>query len=154
MHSIWCPLTTSEGKGQSFINCSPRPRGQGGRHGLEWAPSSQRVSPRGTQKKLWNDCSYEWNQFYNCRRDLSDACRDNIHTFFRGSASRPCGPGARRLSWAAASRATATKLQIIESATVWMEPRSFGMQIRSKNGRIIFCKIAIIGLNPIVAKSI
>ncbi len=28
----------SKNKGQSFINCPPRTRGQGGRHGLEWAP--------------------------------------------------------------------------------------------------------------------
>ncbi len=46
------PLKTSEGKGQSFINCSPRPRGQGSRHGLEWAPSPQRVSPRGTPEEI------------------------------------------------------------------------------------------------------
>jgi hypothetical protein len=30
--------TTFNNKGQIFIDCPPRTRGQGGRHGLEWAP--------------------------------------------------------------------------------------------------------------------
>jgi hypothetical protein len=30
-------------RGHVLIICSPRTRGKGGRHGLEWAPSTQRV---------------------------------------------------------------------------------------------------------------
>jgi hypothetical protein len=47
-----CPSfsITFKEKGQSFLNCSPRTRGQGGRHGLEWAPvtlsASHRAEPR------------------------------------------------------------------------------------------------------------
>ena len=50
--------------------------------------------------------------------------------FFRGSASRPRASramGGAPLK-AAAGRATAVKLQIIESATVWIEPGSFCMR--------------------------
>ena len=42
----------SKNEGQSFIDCSPRPRGQGGRHGLEWTPSPMRVTPRGTPEDV------------------------------------------------------------------------------------------------------
>ncbi len=127
MHSIWCPLKTSEGKGQSFINCSPRPRGQGGRHGLEWPPSPQRVSSRGTRKKWWNNFCVQIGDMlmsFNCRWDLLDADENSFPLILPGfceSALRASGHG--RLSRASAGRATATKLQIIESATIWMEPR-------------------------------
>ena len=41
-----------------FIDCPPRTRGQGDRHGLEWTPSSQCVLPRGTPEDVcWIFCA-------------------------------------------------------------------------------------------------
>ena len=39
MHSPWAFSNTFKEKVQSFLDCSPRTRGQGGLHGLECAPS-------------------------------------------------------------------------------------------------------------------
>ena len=44
-------LNTFRDKGHGLIICSPRTRGWGGRHGLEWAPLPQRVTPRGTPEE-------------------------------------------------------------------------------------------------------
>jgi hypothetical protein len=43
--------------------------------------------------------------------DLSNAVKDSIRTFFRGTASRPAGLGARAPLQAAAGQATVVKLQ-------------------------------------------
>ena len=40
-------------RGQSFMDCSSRPRGQGGPHGHKFAPVTERVTPaRDTRRRL------------------------------------------------------------------------------------------------------
>ena len=72
----------------------PRGRGvRGAATASEWAPSPQRANTAREPRKFEDIFAANENSF-NCRRDRSSDCRDNARTFFRGAASRPCGPPA------------------------------------------------------------
>ncbi len=66
-------------KWQSFINCSPRPRGQGGRHGLEWAPvtpaRNTRAGPQCNGGQLMHSIGYMPMSF-DCRLARVDVDED------------------------------------------------------------------------------
>jgi hypothetical protein len=84
---------TSKNKGQGFIECPPRTRGQGGPHGLSAPPSPQRVKPARNPGR--RNCIFlHLFEVIQLQMDLSEAIKDYINAFLRGAASRPCGPPA------------------------------------------------------------
>ncbi len=112
--------TRSKNKGHSFIDCSPRTRGQGGRHGLEWAPVTlareARRPTRGTPEEYVD-------VVLTCICD-SPVCSSIVlaypslrckRTAYFQSRESACGPPAPwwGAAQAAAGRATVVKLQTI-----------------------------------------
>ena len=74
---------------------------------------------------------------FNCRQDRVDANEYSIRAFFRGAASRPCGPPAKWVGaplQAAAGRATAVKLQSSLMVNVFYGPISSWMGFQKQSG--------------------
>ena len=92
--SLVLPEASVQGKGQSFVNCSPRPRGQGDRHGLKWPLSPQRVLSRGTPEEVvgFFESNYTITTIFQLQTGLrgwKQGQNQRILTGFRESARGP-----------------------------------------------------------------